>query len=138
MTHSVVTGGAGFIGSHLCEALLSQGHRVTCVDNVTTGSRAAMASRTAMARDSRMRLGRQNTVHRAKNPGFSVGASSPRYSKFESKTVFFIRCNIAFQYRESVIFPPIKSLIGQFRSAGGKLAASTRISNPFSGAIRER
>ena len=29
----VVTGGAGFIGSHLCEALISQGHRVTAIDN---------------------------------------------------------------------------------------------------------
>jgi dTDP-glucose 4,6-dehydratase len=39
--HSVrvlVTGAAGFIGSHLCEVLLSRGHRVTGVDNLSTGS----------------------------------------------------------------------------------------------------
>jgi len=38
MTTSIVTGGAGFLGSHLCEYLLGQGHRVICVDNLDTGS----------------------------------------------------------------------------------------------------
>jgi dTDP-glucose 4,6-dehydratase len=36
----VVTGGAGFLGSHLCDELLSRGHRVICVDNLETGSLA--------------------------------------------------------------------------------------------------
>jgi dTDP-glucose 4,6-dehydratase len=35
---SVVTGGAGFLGSHLCDALLARSHRVICVDNLETGS----------------------------------------------------------------------------------------------------
>ena len=35
----LVTGGAGFIGSHLCEALLQRGHDVLCVDNFFTGSK---------------------------------------------------------------------------------------------------
>src|SRR5918995_487199 len=38
MPTSVVTGGAGFLGSHLCDALLERGHRVLCVDNLETGS----------------------------------------------------------------------------------------------------
>ncbi len=35
----LVTGGAGFLGSHLCERLIAQGHDVLCVDNLFTGSR---------------------------------------------------------------------------------------------------
>ena len=38
MTTSVVTGGAGFLGSHLCEYLLEKGHRVICLDNLDTGT----------------------------------------------------------------------------------------------------
>jgi dTDP-glucose 4,6-dehydratase len=36
----VVTGGAGFVGSHLCEALLARGDEVICVDNLSTGRRS--------------------------------------------------------------------------------------------------
>jgi dTDP-glucose 4,6-dehydratase len=35
---SVITGGAGFLGSHLTDHLLAQGHRVTCLDNLITGN----------------------------------------------------------------------------------------------------
>jgi dTDP-glucose 4,6-dehydratase len=43
MPTSVVTGGAGFLGSHLCDRLLADGHRVICVDNLDTGSLANIA-----------------------------------------------------------------------------------------------
>ena len=40
---TMVTGGAGFLGSHLCERLLSRGHEVICVDNFFTGSKSNIA-----------------------------------------------------------------------------------------------
>ena len=39
----LVTGGAGFLGSHLCDRLVEQGHEVLCVDNYFTGRRANVA-----------------------------------------------------------------------------------------------
>jgi dTDP-glucose 4,6-dehydratase len=40
MATCLVTGGAGFLGSHMCDELLRRGHRVICVDNLETGSLA--------------------------------------------------------------------------------------------------
>lgn len=40
----LITGGAGFIGSHLCELFLGEGHRVICVDNLLTGSMDNLSS----------------------------------------------------------------------------------------------
>jgi dTDP-glucose 4,6-dehydratase len=39
MARYLVTGGAGFIGSHLCESFLKQGHEVLCMDNYSTGAK---------------------------------------------------------------------------------------------------
>ncbi len=47
MTTCVVTGGAGFVGSHLCDALLAKGCRVLCLDNLDTGSLANIEHITA-------------------------------------------------------------------------------------------
>lgn len=49
----LVTGGAGFLGSHLCERLLAQGHEVACLDNYFTGQK-------------------QNVVHLLINPYFEL------------------------------------------------------------------
>jgi UDP-glucuronate decarboxylase len=43
MKRILVTGGAGFLGSHLCERLIGDGHDVLCVDNFVTGSRHNIA-----------------------------------------------------------------------------------------------
>ena len=49
----LVTGGAGFLGSHLCDRLISDGHEVICLDNFFTGSK-------------------QNIVHLLDNPNFEL------------------------------------------------------------------
>ena len=43
MPRTVITGGAGFLGSHLCDRFLAEGHEVVCVDNFLTGARRNVA-----------------------------------------------------------------------------------------------
>ena len=59
MRHVLVTGGAGLIGSHLCDALLARGSRVTCVDDFRSGSRRNLAAAIATGR---LELVEQNVV----------------------------------------------------------------------------
>ena len=41
--HVLITGGAGFLGSHLCDAVLAEGHSVVCADNLLTGRKENIA-----------------------------------------------------------------------------------------------
>lgn len=50
VNHIVVTGGAGFLGSHLCRVLLERGYRVTAIDNLSTGRMATVENLTAHPR----------------------------------------------------------------------------------------
>ena len=59
MVHALITGGAGFIGSHLTEQLLSNGYRVTIIDNLSTGQF-------------------KNIEHLAKNPNFKYAIEDIR------------------------------------------------------------
>ena len=51
--NTLITGGAGFVGSHLAEALVARGHRVTALDNLSTGDAANVIS---LKTDSRFKL----------------------------------------------------------------------------------
>ncbi|QIG52020.1 SDR family oxidoreductase [Nordella sp. HKS 07] len=55
----LITGGAGFLGSHLCERLLAQGHEVLCVDNFVTGR---LSNIQHLASNPKFRLVRQDIV----------------------------------------------------------------------------
>ena len=42
MMNILVTGGAGFLGSHLCDRLINEGHKVICLDNYFTGKKETL------------------------------------------------------------------------------------------------
>lgn len=60
MSAVLVTGGAGFLGSHLCDRLIERGHDVICVDNMFTGSKANVAH---LIGNPRFELVRHDIVH---------------------------------------------------------------------------
>ena len=70
----LVTGGAGFAGSHLCERLLLGGHRVTALDDLSTGSYA-------------------NLAHLSRFPGFS-------FVEHDVMNPFEIQCDEILQSRQ--------------------------------------
>jgi UDP-glucuronate decarboxylase len=102
----LVTGGAGFIGSHLCERLLAEGNEVICIDNYFTGSK-------------------RNIVHLLKNPYFELirhDITSPFY--IEVDEIFNLACPaspIHYQYN------PIKTVKTSVMGAINMLGLAKRI-----------
>jgi UDP-glucuronate decarboxylase len=102
----LVTGGAGFVGSHLCERLLNDGHEVVCLDNYFTGQK-------------------QNVVHLLKNPFFELirhDVTTPFY--IEVDEIYNLACPaspIHYQYN------PIKTIKTSVMGAINMLGLAKRI-----------
>lgn len=75
----LVTGGAGFIGSQLCDRLVSEGHTVTAIDDLSTGRIANLAE----ARSAGQRFGFQNLDIRSE-------AMGPLFAKFKPEVVYHL------------------------------------------------
>lgn len=87
----VITGGAGFIGSHLCERFIAEGHDVVCIDNFLTGREANIAPLTASPH---FQLLRHNLTQPLTLPGpldqilhFASPASPSDYLKYPIQTL---------------------------------------------------
>ena len=69
-----ITGGAGFVGSHLCDRLIADGHEVLCLDNLSTGAK-------------------QNIAHLLENPQFAFNlhdVTTPMY--FQADQIYNLAC----------------------------------------------
>ena len=93
---ALVAGGAGFLGSHLCEALLGEGASVICVDNLVTGQQANVA---ALDEHPRFRFIRHDVMKalRIEEPvteiyNLASAASPPRY---QARPVHTLMTNVA-------------------------------------------
>ncbi len=106
MKRILVTGGAGFIGSHLCERLLKEGHEVLCLDNYFTGSK-------------------RNIFHLIENPFFELirhDVTAPIY--LEVDEIYNLACPaspIHYQYN------PIKTVKTSVMGAINMLGLAKRI-----------
>ncbi len=106
MKRILVTGGAGFIGSHLCEHLLGQGHEVICLDNYFTGRKA-------------------NIVHLMDRPYFEVvrhDVTTPYYAEVDE--IYNLACPaspVHYQYN------PIKTVKTSVMGAINMLGLAKRV-----------
>ncbi len=80
----LITGGAGFIGSHLCEKLLNEGNEVICVDNFFTGSK-------------------QNIIHLLDNPYFEIVRHDITFPLYlEVDEIYNLACPASPVYRSDI------------------------------------
>jgi UDP-glucuronate decarboxylase len=101
MKKVLVTGGAGFLGSHLCERLVNEGHHVLCVDNYFTGSK-------------------QNIYHLLDNKNFEVIRQDiclPLYVEVDE--IYNLACPASpFHYQYDPIHTMKTSVIGSYNLLG--------------------
>jgi dTDP-glucose 4,6-dehydratase len=88
---AVITGGAGFLGSHLCDLMLDRGWEILCLDNLVTGSDSNVAH---LLPHPKFRFGRQDVSRYIDVPGpvdavlhFASPASPPDYLKMPIQTM---------------------------------------------------
>lgn len=92
----LVTGGAGFLGSHLCDRLINQGHKVICLDNYFTGKK-------------------ENINHLVDNPFFSlVEQDVIEHFDFEVDQIYNLACPASPPHYQ---FNPIKTIKTSFMGA---------------------
>lgn len=106
MKRILVTGGAGFIGSHLCERLLSEGNEVLCLDNYFTGSK-------------------QNISHLLQNPYFELirhDVTSPYFAEVDE--IYNLACPASPIHYQ---FNPIKTIKTSVMGAINMLGLAKRI-----------
>jgi UDP-glucuronate decarboxylase len=103
---TLVTGGSGFIGSHLCERLLTEGHEVLCVDNYYTGRR-------------------QNIEHLLGNPRFEVMRHDITMSLYvEVDEIYNLACPASPIHYQ---FDPVQTLKASVHGAINMLGLAKRI-----------
>lgn len=91
----LVTGGAGFLGSHLCDSLIKSGHQVTCLDNYFTGNK-------------------KNVEHLLKNPNFRlVEQDVISEFDFEVEQIYNLACPASpVHYQSDPIYTAKTSFLG--------------------------
>jgi UDP-glucuronate decarboxylase len=106
MKKILVTGGAGFIGSHLCEKLLNQGNEVICLDNFFTGSKS-------------------NVIHLLNNPYFELVRHDVTMPYFiEVDEIYNLACPASPVHYQ---FNPIKTIKTSVMGAVNMLGLAKRI-----------
>lgn len=101
MKKILVTGGAGFLGSHLCDRLVSEGHHVLCVDNYFTGSK-------------------NNIAHLLSNPNFEVIRQDVCFPLYvEVDEIYNLACPASpFYYQWDPIQTMKTSVLGAYNMLG--------------------